>query len=596
MKEKGGWKTEEFIPFIKAVGRGAKLKRDLTRDEAQEAMRLILTEQATPAQVGAFLVAQRVKGESADEVVGFTRAVRKLCQRISPQVEGLIDLGLPYDGKARTLQLAPVAALVAAAAGQPMVLHGDKEIPTKCGVGPADLLEALGVTIDLPPESAEQHIEEIGIGFLYAPRFAPAWHALTPIRRHFGLRTALNTVEKLINPANAPITVAGFFHMNYLQRMRSALQALSPQGWIVQGPGGSIECPAGRATHVLPADPEAEPFILDTAALGFDGRDDISAPADAGDHATIARQVLAHEPGRFDDPTIKSAWNTVILTAGLLLFLGNRVSNLQAGVELARETLASGAAPRRLQEWQTISKQASSPPRPYPPTAQQRQRKERKRTQYYPVYLNLVNRRCVVIGGDHHAEEKVNGLLNACAAVTLITPKLNEELEALVQAGQIKAVRREYRSGDLEDAFLVISATMDMDINAQVWEEASRRNILLNAMDDVPHCNFIAPSIVRQGDLVVSISTSGAAPALAVRLRQRLSEELGPEYGRFLELVWPLREELPRLYPEFQQRRAIWYQLVDADIIELLRQDDEAGAQARLREIVHNSAGKEEGR
>ncbi len=214
--------------------------------------------------------------------------------------------------------------------------------------------------------------------------------------------------------------------------------------------------------------------------------------------------------------------------------------------------------------------------------------------QYYPIYLKLENRRCVVIGGERHAEEKVRGLLNAGADVTVIASKLSQELEALVEAGRITAVRRDYQFGDLENAFLAISATMDSDINAQVWDEVSERNVLINSTDDVPHCNFIAPSIVRQGDLIVSISTSGAAPALAVRLRQRLTEELGPEYGRFLELVWPLREELPRLYPAFQQRRAIWYRLVDSGIIELLRQGDDAGAQARLREIVYNGRSKED--
>lgn len=214
--------------------------------------------------------------------------------------------------------------------------------------------------------------------------------------------------------------------------------------------------------------------------------------------------------------------------------------------------------------------------------------------QYYPIYLDLEHCRCVVIGGDRHAEEKVGSLLNAGADVTVIAPELNGELEALADAGRIIAIRRDYQSGDLEGAFLVISATMDSTINAQVWEEAKERNILINSMDDVPHCNFVAPSIVRQGDLIVSISTSGAAPALAVRLRQRLTEELGPEYGRFLELVWPLRDELPRLYPEFQQRRAIWYQLVDSDIIDLLRQGDDADAQARLQEIVYNGTRREE--
>lgn len=342
---------EQFIPFIKAVGRGEKLKRDLTREEAQEAMRLILTEHATPAQVGAFLVTQRVKGESADEVIGFTRAVRDHCSehgRISPDAEGLIDLGLPYDGKAKTLQLAPVAALVAAAAGQPVVLHGDKNIPTKCGVGPADLLEALGIAIDWSPAAVERQIETVGIGFLYAPRAVPAWHALTPIRHQFGLRTALNTVEKFINPADAPVTVAGFFHMNYLQRMRGALQQLSPRGWIIQGPEGSIECPPGRATRVVPADSDAGPLVIDTEALGFDGKGDIAAPADPDVHATAARQVLANEPG--------PARDTVVLTAAVLLFLNDRVRSLDEGVALAAETVASGAARRRLQAWQAATR------------------------------------------------------------------------------------------------------------------------------------------------------------------------------------------------------------------------------------------------
>lgn len=339
---------KQFIPFIKAVGRGEKLKRDLTREEAQEAMRLLLTEQATPAQIGAFLITQRVKGEAAEEVIGFTQAARDACHRISPHVEGLIDLGLPYDGKAKTLQLAPIAALVVAAAGQPVVLHGDKNIPTKCGVGPADLLEALGIAIDQSPAVVEGQIEEIGIGFLYAPRFAPAWHALTPLRHQFGLRTALNTVEKFINPADAPITVAGFFHMNYLQRMREPLHRLSTDGWIIQGPEGSVECPPGRATRVIPADPDAEPLILDTAALGFDGHGDLDAPDDAGVHAAAAHQVLANEPG--------PARDTTLLTAGVLLFLGNRARSLHEGVALARETVANGAARRRLEAWQTLGR------------------------------------------------------------------------------------------------------------------------------------------------------------------------------------------------------------------------------------------------
>lgn len=206
--------------------------------------------------------------------------------------------------------------------------------------------------------------------------------------------------------------------------------------------------------------------------------------------------------------------------------------------------------------------------------------------QYYPVYLNLEDRRCVVIGGNRHAKEKVGDLLNAGADVTVIAPELNAELEALAEAGRITALRRGYQAGDLEGAFLVISAAMNSAINARVWEEAAERDILINSIDDVPHCNFIAPSIVRQGDLIISISTSGTAPALAVRLRQCLSRKLGPEYSRFLELVRPLRQQLPKLYPEFQQRRAIWYRVVDSDVLDLLRQQDDNAARRRIAEIT----------
>lgn len=350
---------EAFIPYIQAVGRGEKLKRDLTCDEAEEAMRLILAGDASPAQVGAFLVSQRVKGESAEEIVGFTRAARAFAQQIAPRVEGLMDLGLPYDGKVKTLQLAPAVAIVLAAAGQPVVFHGAPDVPTKRGVGPAEVLAALDIPADLPPEVVERQVEEVGIGFLYAPRFIPAWHALTPIRQQFGLRTALNTVEKFLNPANAPLVVAGFFHMGYLQRMRLALQALFGQGWIIQGPEGSIECPPGRATRVLSADPAADPLVIDSQALGLEGRGELAAPGEPAAHARLLHQLLADPAGAERADALRFARDTLFLTAGLLLFLGGRAVDLAAGVELARQTVEQGAALERLQAWQALCRAAT---------------------------------------------------------------------------------------------------------------------------------------------------------------------------------------------------------------------------------------------
>lgn len=205
---------------------------------------------------------------------------------------------------------------------------------------------------------------------------------------------------------------------------------------------------------------------------------------------------------------------------------------------------------------------------------------------YYPIFLNLQGRRCIVIGGGVIAEGKVRGLLEAEAAVIVIAPELTARLRAWVAEGRIGRLTRPYQSGDLAGAFLVISATDDREVNARVWAEATARNIPVNVVDDTPHCNFIAPSILRRGDLAVAISTSGKAPALAVRLREQLEHLVGDEHARFLELAGTLREPLAVRYPSFEQRKALWYRLVDSDVLALLKQGDQATARRRMAEIM----------
>jgi siroheme synthase-like protein len=205
---------------------------------------------------------------------------------------------------------------------------------------------------------------------------------------------------------------------------------------------------------------------------------------------------------------------------------------------------------------------------------------------YYPVYLNLQGRRCVVIGGGPIAEGKVKGLLEVGAQVSLVSPSLTPALQALADEARLTHLRRSYQPGDLAGALLVISATDDRAVNERVWEEASALNLLVNVVDDTPHCNFIAPSILRRGDLAIAISTSGKAPALAVRLRQQLEGLVGDEHARFLELAGTLREPLAARYPSFEQRKALWYQLVDSDVLDLLRSGDEAAARQRITEIM----------
>ena len=205
---------------------------------------------------------------------------------------------------------------------------------------------------------------------------------------------------------------------------------------------------------------------------------------------------------------------------------------------------------------------------------------------YYPVYIQLRDQPCVVIGGGKIAEGKVDGLLDVQAAVTVISPALTPHLHELVEEKRITYIPRAYQPGDLSGAFLVICATDRPDINHQVWQEATANHQLVNVVDDTPRCNFIAPSILRKGDLTVAISTSGKAPALAVRLKERLQRELGPEYERFLELAGELREPLARHIPDFERRRSLWYELVDSELLDVLAAGDEGQAREIISRVV----------
>ena len=205
---------------------------------------------------------------------------------------------------------------------------------------------------------------------------------------------------------------------------------------------------------------------------------------------------------------------------------------------------------------------------------------------YYPIFLDLTHRPCVVVGGGEVAEGKVAGLLDAGARVTVIAPAVTPRLEKWIVANRVRHIPRAYQEGDLDSAFLVISATDDREVNARVWEEATARGILVNMVDDPPRCMFIAPAVVRRGDLIVAISTSGKAPALAARLRQWLEDVLGDEYARFLELVGPLRAPLVHHIPDLEERKRRWYRLVDSDVLTLLREGREEEARARVKEIL----------
>jgi siroheme synthase-like protein len=211
-------------------------------------------------------------------------------------------------------------------------------------------------------------------------------------------------------------------------------------------------------------------------------------------------------------------------------------------------------------------------------------------TPFYPAFLDLRGRLCAVIGGGPMAEGKVLGLLAAGARVIVIDPQVTPRLDEIAAQGRIELLRRPYRWGDLEGVWLAISAPDDRSVNRQVWEEAQHRRVWLNAVDDLPHCGFIAPAIHRHGDLTVAISTAGKAPALAVRLRERIAASLGREYGAFLDLLGGLRAEIADRVPDFRARTALWYRIVDSDALDLVRRGEAEAARRRIDALVREAA------
>jgi siroheme synthase-like protein len=189
----------------------------------------------------------------------------------------------------------------------------------------------------------------------------------------------------------------------------------------------------------------------------------------------------------------------------------------------------------------------------------------------YPINLvGLDKARCLVIGGGAVAGSKVMGLVAAGARPIVISPTITPNLAMLAADGRIEHWPRPYHSQDIAGAFLVIAATNDPELNQQVWEVACQRGALVNVVD-APHlCNFYAPSVVRQGDFVISISTGGAVPALAARMRQELETHFGPAHGILVAWCAAIRPAVLDAFPDSAERKARWYALVDSPVLSLL--------------------------
>lgn len=192
----------------------------------------------------------------------------------------------------------------------------------------------------------------------------------------------------------------------------------------------------------------------------------------------------------------------------------------------------------------------------------------------YPVFIKLEGQPCLVVGGGLVAERKVRSLLEAGAWVRVISPGLSGALQTLADAGEIEYRPGTYRPGDVEGAFLVISATNDAEVNRLVARDCTARRILLNAVDDPEHCNFYVPATVRRGDLAIAISTGGQSPLLARKIREQLEKEFGAHYGDYLALLGEIRHNIIRNVADPVKKAQLLEALATPEILDALRNRD----------------------
>ena len=206
---------------------------------------------------------------------------------------------------------------------------------------------------------------------------------------------------------------------------------------------------------------------------------------------------------------------------------------------------------------------------------------------YYPVNLDMTNKRCVIVGGGEIAERKVERLLECGAQVTVVSKSLTPVLKTRKKTGQMDHIDRDYEDQALDGAFMVIGATDRNDVNERISKDAMARGLLVNIVDDPDRCNFILPSLVQQGDLSIAISTGGKSPALAKKLRKELEKQYGPEYQTLLVIMGILRKRILAGDQRAADNKVVFEDLVHSDILQAIREKD----RGRVNTIIHDLTG-----
>lgn len=323
-------------------------RRDLSRDEMQAVMNTIMTGEATEAQIGGFLIGLRMKGETIDEITAAATVMRELATRVDVSGEHVVDIvGTGGDGSC-TFNISTASCFVVAAAGGKVAKHGNRSVSSKSGS--ADLLEAAGVNLDLNPAQVAKCVNEVGVGFMFAPKHHGAMkHAIGP-RKEMGVRTIFNVLGPLTNPAGAPNQLLGVFSKELVEPLAHVLANLgSNHVLVVHSEDGMDEISIGAPTFVAELkDGAVTSYTIEPEDFGL-ARADLSSlkVEDAAESLMVVKGVLENRPG--------PARDIVQLNAGAALYVAGLADSLAAGVTRAGEVMASGAALARLDELVKIS-------------------------------------------------------------------------------------------------------------------------------------------------------------------------------------------------------------------------------------------------
>ncbi|HEY5663655.1 MAG TPA: anthranilate phosphoribosyltransferase [Ilumatobacter sp.] len=329
-------------------------RNHLTAAQARSAMTTILSGEATPAQLIAFVVALRAKGESADELAGLLDAVLAHAA-IVPLTEGQLERAVDIVGTggdhSHSINVSTMAAIVTAAAGVPVCKHGARSASSKCGT--ADVLEELGVVIELSPEGVKACVDQAGIGFCFAPAFHPAFRFAAPARREIGIPTVFNLLGPMANPGRVRRQVIGVANAAFAERMVETLRTHgSVHAWVVHGGGLDELTTTGPSEVIELRDGAIRHFAVDPGEFGLaSARHGDLTGGDRRQNADAVRRVLAGEPGAHRD--------IVVLNAGAGLVVGGLAASLGDGIALAGRTIDAGAAATTLQRLVEASQAAA---------------------------------------------------------------------------------------------------------------------------------------------------------------------------------------------------------------------------------------------